>query len=170
LTKLKVDSQEGYKLWVAIDAVYHNLMRGREQEFAEVKIKPMHAVVIAVIKNGSGALSPAQISRRIFREPNSTSQLISRMEEKGLVKRKRENGSKRRFTVELTEKGENVYKITVQRKSFIRTISRLTSFQRAKLFTLLQDLWKSSQIELGLDPSGSEPWRYPRPENKEPLK
>ena len=67
MTKLKVDSQEGYKLWVAIDAVYHNLMRGREQEFAEVKIKPMHAVVIAVIKNGSGALSPAQISRRIFR-------------------------------------------------------------------------------------------------------
>jgi len=50
----------------------------------------MQAAVLFVVRNMKTAATPAEISRRLFREPHTVSELIKRMEKQGLVRKKKD--------------------------------------------------------------------------------
>jgi DNA-binding MarR family transcriptional regulator len=106
--------------------------------------------VLARIKLAGDKASPTEIARRMSREPHSISQIIGRMEKSGLVRRvpdpRRNN---KRIIIEVTDKGDQVYRIAQQRGSFNRIMARVSPAKRRRLLQLLREVRQSALLELG---------------------
>jgi len=146
-----IDAKESYALWAMLDSTYYAVLRAREQECRDEGILFTQCAVLARIKLAGEDASPAEIARRMSRERHSISQIIDRMEKAGLVRKlphpRRKNGVK----IEITDAGEQVYRIARQRKVFNRIISRLPAAKRKRLLNLLGELRQSAILENGDD-------------------
>ena len=63
-----------------------------------------------IVKSSEGPVTPAEISRSLFREPHTISGLLTRMEKQGLVKRVRDLDRKNMVRIAITDKGEKAYR------------------------------------------------------------
>jgi DNA-binding MarR family transcriptional regulator len=100
----------------------------------------MHAAVLYIVKASKEPVTPAQISRWLFREPHSVSGLLQRMEKQGLLKRAKDLERKNVIRVTLTEQGEEACRRSREMKPIHRIMSHLSPEEsdslRASLTTL----------------------------------
>jgi MarR family transcriptional regulator for hemolysin len=98
-----------------------------------------------------GKATPAILSRNLFLERHSVSELITRMEEKGLVKKTRDLDRKNIVRIKITDKGRKMALKVIQ-LDFIRGImSNLTEEQQEQLRTDLLVLLGAAQKEMGME-------------------
>jgi DNA-binding MarR family transcriptional regulator len=83
----------------------------------------IQGAVLYFVKNAKEPVIPAHISRWLFREPHTVSQLLMRMERQGLIKRTKDLDHKNQLRITLTEKGEKAY----QKQIEMRVISEILS-------------------------------------------
>ncbi len=135
-----VARNQDYELWGLVHQAAHAMERAREDELRPIGISMMHAAVLYIVKAGKEPVTPAQISRWLFREPHSVSGLLQRMEKQGLVKRAKDLERKNVIRVTLTEKGEEVYQRSREMKPIRRILSHLSPEERDSLSASLQTL------------------------------
>lgn len=88
--------------------------RAREKEVNKYGIKGVEGFALFVIKSiGSGA-TPAEVARWMFRQHNTVTALLDRMEKKQLI---RKDTNKNRSTISLTEKGEEAFRQSSKREA-----------------------------------------------------
>jgi len=147
----RLGPEESYDLWATLDSTYYAVLRARDQELREDGIMFTQCAVLARIKLAGNKANPSEIARRMSREPHSISQIISRMEKSGLVRRRPDSRrNNKRIIIEVTEKGEEIYRTAQQRESFNRIMSRLSPARRQRLLQLLQEVRQSALLELGI--------------------
>ncbi len=147
----RLDPEESYNLWATLDSTYYSVLRARDQELREDGIMFTQCAVLARIKLVGDQANPSEIARRMSREPHSISQIISRMEKSGLVRRVPDSRrNNKRIIIEVTEKGEEIYRIARQRESFNRIMSCLSPARRQRLLQLLREVRQSAMLELGI--------------------
>ena len=78
---------EDFELWVLLRHTVDAMLRAREKELRKTGISRIQSAVLFIVKNIATPATPLAISRRLLREPHSTSELLSRMAKKGLVKK-----------------------------------------------------------------------------------
>lgn len=93
--------------------------------------------------------TPAEISRWLFRESQSVSGILNRMEKQGLVRRDKDLGKKNLVRVALTEKGREVYGNCTKRESMHRIMASLSGEQRQQLIACLENLRDAALKYLG---------------------
>ena len=69
---------QDYNLWVLLHQVSDIIFYAREAELQEYNLPATQADVLFVIKAIGDKVTPAQISRMIFRQPHSVSGIIDR--------------------------------------------------------------------------------------------
>ena len=111
-----------YEIWGLLDQACDAIGRARDNELRQIGISRMQAWVLFIVKaiNGkaiNGPATPAQISRWLFREPNTVSALLDRMEKQGLVKKIKDLEKKNLIRVVITEKGEEAYQQSKEAKA-----------------------------------------------------
>ena len=141
-----------YNLWVLLHQVSDIIFNAREAELQQYGFPATQAEVLFVIKAIGHKVTPAQISRMIFRRPHSVSGIIDRMVKAGLVKKTKDLHKKNLIRVTLTAKGEEAYKQALKRKSIPKIMSALSEAERQKLKSLLETLRNKGLKELGIDP------------------
>ena len=141
-----------YNLWVLLHQVSDIIFNAREAELQQYGFPATQAEVLFVIKAIGDKVTPAQISRMIFRRPHSVSGIIDRMVKAGLVKKTKDLHKKNLIRVTLTAKGEEAYKQALKRKSIPKIMSALSEAERQKLKSLLETLRNKGLKELGIDP------------------
>ncbi len=129
---------QDYELWGLLDQAAHAMERAREDELRPIGLSMMHAAVLYIVKAGKGPVTPAQISRWLFREPHSVSGLLQRMEKQGLVKRAKDLERKNVVRVTLTEQGEEAYRRATEMKPILRVMSLLSPEERDSLRAYLK--------------------------------
>jgi DNA-binding MarR family transcriptional regulator len=140
-----------YNLWALLHQVSDIIFSARETELLQHGIPGMQAEVLFVIKAIGTDVTPAQISRLIFRRPHSVSGILNRMEKAGLVKKTKDLHRKNLVRVTITAKGEQAYKQALKRKSVQRIMSALSEGEQQKLKSLLETLRSKGLKELGMD-------------------
>ena len=144
---------QDYNLWVLLHQVGDIIFYAREAELHEYNLPATQADVLFVIKAIGDKVTPAQISRMIFRQPHSVSGIIDRMAKAGLVKRTKDLHRKNLVRVVMTDKGEKAYKQALKkRKSVQKIMSSLSEAERQKLRSLLETLRNKGLKEIGIDP------------------
>lgn len=94
--------------------------------------------------------TPAELARWLTKEPHNLSQLMARMEKKGLLTKTKDLPRKNQVRVELTSKGRQAYKYVAKRLTPYRMISFLSENEQGQLSSCLEKLRSRASEELGI--------------------
>ena len=115
-----------YELWGLLNQASHAMERARGDELRPFGLSMMHAGVLYIVKVSKDPVTPAHISRVLFREPHTVAALLNRMEKQGLLRRTKDLKRKNAIRVTLTERGEEAYRQSSERKPIRRVMSHLS--------------------------------------------
>jgi DNA-binding MarR family transcriptional regulator len=142
-------ADEFFTLWVLIAQTKDAILRARERDYARFGISNERRAILYIIQNNGGRANPVEISRYLFRELHSVTEMLKRMENDGLVTRYKGTG-RSKIEVELTEKGLDVFNQSIYNETDQRTFSVLTKRERARLASYLWRLRGKAFQDLGI--------------------
>lgn len=127
-------------LWELLQQTCHAIERVRENELREVGLSMMHVAVLEIVKSAKVPVTPAKISRWLFREPHSVAGLLNRMEKEGLTRRVKDLQRKNWVRVEITEKGEDAYQRSLESNGVQEIMSSLLPGEQVTLQAYVKTL------------------------------
>jgi len=140
------------ELWALLNQAVTAMSRVADIELSQVGISMIQAAVLFFVKNAKEPVTPSQISRWLFREPHTVSQLLMRMEKHGLVKRTKDLDSKNMVRITLTDKGEQAYQQQTEVRVISKILSSLSPEECDKLGALIKILRDEAIKELDARP------------------
>ncbi len=145
-----LDARQDFRLWWALVWTAQAIRRARTVELSHADLSFIGTgVLFATVGLGNRA-TPAEISHWLFREPNSVSALLSRMEKKGLIRKTNDLDRKNMVRVELTKKGEQAYNDAARGESIRRIMTSLSEKEQHHLISCLDKLRSRALEELGI--------------------
>jgi DNA-binding MarR family transcriptional regulator len=152
MTKDLLSNDPLYKLWVMLTQTRNATIKAREQELRDLGISGTESFILFVIWSmGNNKATPAEISRIVLRRPHTVSEFLSRMQNKGLVKKSRNPDNRSMVTLSLTRKGLQVYRQASKRQSVHRMLSVLPDEDRDRLMSYLQTIRAKALQEIGVE-------------------
>jgi DNA-binding MarR family transcriptional regulator len=148
--KTTVVNNQDYELWVLLHQVSDAISKAREEELRQYGISMIQAGVLFIVKTAKAPVTPAEISRWLFREPHTVSGLLNRMEKQGLIKKTKDLDRKNLIRVTLTDKGEKAYQKSRQMKVVPKILNRLSQKEREAFRAQLEKLRTKSLNEIGM--------------------
>ena len=139
------------ELWALLGQARRAMLKVRRQELRQYNISVSKSTLLFVIQLIGDKATPAQISRRIFLESHSVSELLSRMEKEGLLRKVKDLDKKNQVRVVLTEKGREIYHQTRKLESIRNIMSSLSGEERQRLRSCLETLRDNALKELGVE-------------------
>jgi MarR family transcriptional regulator, organic hydroperoxide resistance regulator len=130
----------GHRVISVLRQTHDFLLKIRQQELSKYDITPEQASALMVIHAFGNKATTAEISRRLFREPNSIGVLIRRLERRGFVNRIPDKNRKNIIRVSLTEKGIAAYHHAMEMKAYNRIVKRMPDKKKRQLLSLLEKL------------------------------
>jgi DNA-binding MarR family transcriptional regulator len=155
--KAKNSAGRENELWTLLTQAQHAAIRASETELRQLGVSQMHAEVLLTVKTADGPVTPAEISRLLFREPHTISGLLTRMEKQGLVKRVRDLQRKNRVRITLTDEGEQTYRKLGDISAIRNIMSCLSRTEQRNLRDCLLKLRRRALEELRM----RQPLPYP---------
>jgi DNA-binding MarR family transcriptional regulator len=139
-----------YRLWLLLSQTRSAIFKARHKKLGKY-VHFNQAAALVTIWALNGTATPATLSRHLFLEPHSVSELIVRMEKKGLVTKSREKERGNVVRISITEKGRKICSDVVQ-ADFIRSImSAISREQREQLRETLTILFSQALKVLGME-------------------
>ena len=138
-----------YTLWLLLFQTRAALFKAR-QERAGRYIHSTMAASLVTIWAFDGKMTPALLSRRLFLEPHSVSELVVRMEKKGLITKKKDEKRENIIRLFITDKGRKFCLQAVQADFVENIMNVLTNEQKENMATCLRALHREAIKDLGM--------------------
>jgi MarR family transcriptional regulator for hemolysin len=135
-----ISTDQDYNLWVLMRQARDAMTKAREKELEKHGISSIQAAVLFTIQAIGQDATPAEISRRLVREPHSVSGLLSRMEKQRLIKRVKDLPKRNMVRIVMTEKGWAAYEESTKRIVMHEVMAVLTESEKRDLWETLQKL------------------------------
>ena len=135
-----LSTDRDYNLWVLLRQTRDAMVKARERELEKVGISSIQAAVLFTIQSIGTEATPAEISRRLVREPHSVSGLLNRMEKQGIIRRVKDLPKRNMVRVIMTEKGEAAYRQSTKRLSMHEIMAALSEDDRNQMWSYLEKL------------------------------
>lgn len=137
-----------FDLWVLLLRTYHLLNRLRRYELQQYDIPPSQAFILVILQALGGETTQAKINQYAYQQRSSISELLKRMEKRGLISKTKRSSLNANITVNLTEKGYCLLHDVMKRESIHRAMSVLTEERRSELESSLKLLRNKAVEEL----------------------
>ena len=141
---------EHYRLWLLLSQTRSAIFKVRHKKVGQY-LPSNQAAALVSIWVLEGQVTPAALARRLFLEPHSVSELIIRMEKKGLVTKTKDNVRGNVVRISLTDKGRDVCLRAMGQDFIHMIISALSDEQREQLHACLTILYQRAVKELGME-------------------
>jgi len=147
--------EEEHEFWGLLNQLRDTMIRLRDREIKALGITSMQGGVLWVLrtleKEGVPA-TPAEISRRLFRQPPTTLALLDRMVKLGLITTDSVEG-RRQVLVALTDRGRDTYRAFATKREVIpRVLGSLSPEERLQLRSSLARLRQKAREEMVSSP------------------
>lgn len=136
-------------LWKALRRTSRLLAKARQRELAKYDISEDASAVLFTVSSLGRQAIPATISRYLFLEQHSVSQLLTRMERDSLIRRVRDLERKNYVRIGLTAKGRDLFIKSNRQRSTKPIMSVLTDEEQQGLWLLLVRLRDRAIKRLG---------------------
>ncbi len=121
-----------------LDESSHASNRVIENSFRSMGVSMMQAGVLLVITTARQPVTPADLSRWLFREPHTIFALLKQMEKRGLIRKVKDLQRKNMVRIEMTDEGKKIIHKTGPTLKVINEItSCLSEAERAELASYL---------------------------------
>ncbi|MBN2240653.1 MAG: winged helix DNA-binding protein [Dehalococcoidales bacterium] len=127
-----------FALWALIIQSRDVLFRARDNELNQFGITAVEARALFIVNLIGEQATPAMISRWMLREHNTVTALLNRMENKGLINKKKDPEKKNSWNISLTDKGAEAYENSLSRDALREIFAVLTDEERTVLTEALQ--------------------------------
>jgi MarR family transcriptional regulator, multiple antibiotic resistance protein MarR len=129
-----------YYFWILFSQTWEAISKARQKELAPHNISEIRAALLFIIQLIGREATPAKISKWLFKEPHTVSEIVDRMVKDGLLIKVKDLDRKNQVRVELTKKGMECYKTSMipdsipniasvlskeEQKQFIRSLIKL---------------------------------------------
>jgi DNA-binding MarR family transcriptional regulator len=141
-------NQRDYDLIGLLNQTTETIFRARQKELDQYNISTSQGAVLFITKALGEKATISEISRWLLRKPHTVSEIVSRMEKRGLLKKAAAPKRKSIIQVGLTPKGLEVYRKSKKRKSFRNILSSLSLEERQQMIGYLKKLKESAVNEL----------------------
>ena len=135
---------ENFTIWLLLHQAEQALGILRRKELRRYNLSREESSVLFAVTVLEDKATPARIARQVLRTPQSISELLVRMEKKGLVKRVDDLLKKKNIKVSLTKKGHDSFDQLVQIESIENALSCLSPEERYSLGESLLKLRESA--------------------------
>jgi DNA-binding MarR family transcriptional regulator len=139
---------ESYNLWLQLFQTRSALFKARQNKVGKYIHFNMAAALVTIWAQ-NGKTTPAVLSRRLFLEPHTVSELVIRMEKKGLITKKKDAKRENIIRISITEEGRRFCLQAVQADFVRKIMTCLSDEQKEQLRTCLQILYQAALKELG---------------------
>lgn len=130
-------TEKDFSLWTLIIQARDVLFRAREIELSKYGFTVVEARALYILNELGDQATPAEMSRHLFREHNTITALLNRMQNKGLITKTRDPENKKTWKIRLTEKGKEAYNNSLIRESIHEAFSVLTEDELDKVLSCL---------------------------------
>jgi DNA-binding MarR family transcriptional regulator len=121
-----------------------------ELELKHLRTTQAQVRILNMLSRENKPVTIEELSSWTFKEFNSVSTLINRMEKRGLVKKTKKNGDLKTYIVP-TEKGNVLYHKKVKEQSIHLIFGSLSDEEKKQLYNILKKLRDTTSNFLGLD-------------------
>jgi DNA-binding MarR family transcriptional regulator len=139
-----------YNLWLLLSQTRSAIFKVRHKKVGQY-LHPNQAAALVSIWAFEGRITPAALSRRLFLEPHTVSELINRMQKKGLVTKKKDRKKGNVVRISITKKGREVCRQAMGQDLIHQFMSLLSEEQRQQLRESLTVLYNEALKELGIE-------------------
>ena len=141
-------SDPDYSLWLYIRRAHEAIYEIRKKEIRPYKLSTIETGVLLIVHESKNNVTPAEISRQLLKPSNLISQLLARMEKKGLLYKNRGKPKKNMIQVRLTKKGEDAFKLSTSGNKLNKIMSALSKRERIQLVKYLDKLRQRAMEEM----------------------
>ena len=147
-----------YQTWFMLHEVDIGITRAVETELRPLGVSPIAMGVLFLLQYSTEPVSLTELSRWLFRQPHTVSELIARMEKQGLVTKK-SSKKKGMVRVSLSKKGNDILNSYWDHMQAVRRIvSCLSEEENRNLMEYLSKLRQKTLEELVLSSQKPFPW------------
>ena len=141
---------ENYLIWVLLNQTRAAVFKARENQIGKYPF-PNQAAALIIIWSRDGKATPTLLSRYLFLERHSASELVSRMESNGLVTKKRDEKLKSIIRITITPEGKKICTQNMGPKYIDQMMSALSEKERSHLKKYLLILLKTACDQIGTE-------------------
>jgi len=144
---------DDFAVWVLVHQTWRAMRKSEERVLAKIGLSPEQNELLWVAANHPGPLTAAEICRALFRESNTISQLLNRMERGGLVTRAPKRKGRPFTEVKTTGKGQELYNQAKETNlaHMKKIISCLSAEEIQQLKNLLKKIRENALKEILLE-------------------
>ena len=128
-----------HNLWMLLNLTSAAILEARNQDFSGTGITFREYSILALVNAIDGPVIPADIARWLSLKPQGISELLTRMEKRGLVKRKQSRQNRKLKNVIILPKGEEALRLAIEIDP-IHDIMKLPEEEFRELWLLLEKL------------------------------
>jgi DNA-binding MarR family transcriptional regulator len=121
-----------------------------ELELKHLRITPPQVRILNMLSRENKPVTIEELANWTFKEFNSVSTLINRMEKRGLIKKIKKNEDLKTYIVP-TEKGSILYHKKVTERSIHLIFGKLSDEEKKQLYDILKKVRDTTSNFLGLD-------------------
>ncbi len=114
------------KKWRLLHHTVIEVNKARQKELRQYNITTSQAAVLDCIKYHNNDATLTQVARWLLRESQSVSTLVSRMDNRGIIKKSVDPNRKNVIRISMTNKGEELYNQVAKRESVKDILSSLS--------------------------------------------
>jgi DNA-binding MarR family transcriptional regulator len=137
-------------LYILLDQTDSIVTHAVELELKQVQMNQPQVRVLTMLSRQDRPVTLDELANWTFKEFNSVSTLINRMEKKELVKKIKKEGELKTY-VTLTEKGSDLYHRQVTERSIHLVFEKLTPEEKKQFESILKKVNDTTRDLLGLD-------------------
>jgi MarR family transcriptional regulator, organic hydroperoxide resistance regulator len=138
--KYYTPSNQDLSLWWSLRRTHEAIHKVRKMEVSPYKISTVETGVLLIVHLSHNTVTPIEIARQLLKDTHSITQLLVRMEKRGLVKRVKDLPRKNMIRVVLTPKGQLAFKQTSGAKTIPKIMSVLTQDEKKQFEVTLNKL------------------------------
>lgn len=146
---MRLNLDPDHELKLLLWQVYHAVFRARQNELRSAGISPIEFAVLFIIKAFGESVTPAEMSRYLFRESHTMSELLIRMAKKSLVRKVMDPERANRRRILITKAGEEAYEKGRHMEIIHKIFSHLSDEEKNELKSVLKSIRSSALHELG---------------------
>lgn len=133
-------SDSNFDLWRLITRVNHSLFLLQQREISQYHIPICQLQVLHIMQNLGSKATLSEIARQVEREIHVISRQTMRMEKDGLIRRIKNTPKSNILKFELTEKGLEIAKMSLESKSLKKLFSSLSVEERCQIESILNKI------------------------------
>jgi DNA-binding MarR family transcriptional regulator len=150
MSRVRYDPELIYSTWWMITITKRAMSKARAKELLAYGMTNEQAGVLSIVNAAAEQITPADISRAMIREPNSTTSIIYTMVKKGLLNTTKDLKRKNMIRVSLTEQGQQMLKKISKRKTMTQIFSCLSEEEFTQLRQIMQKLQEKALEEAAI--------------------